>query len=95
MVKDELGNGSDWDDTLPDLPECDLWGAAVILEFKEKRHLILKWIWFLHLMIGSYNNSLGSLFDLLLNPKLPYWKIILEYMIEYTAHSAIFTIQNI
>ena len=46
-------------------------------------------------MIGSYNNSLGSLFDLLLNPKLPYGKIILEYMIEYTAHSAIFTIQNI
>ena len=42
MVKDdsESGSDSDWDNTLPDLPECDLWGAAVILEFKEKDILI-------------------------------------------------------
>ena len=41
MVNDESDSDSDWDDTLPDLPECDLCGAAVILEFKEKKHLIL------------------------------------------------------
>ena len=67
MVKDESGSEeSDWDDTLPDLPECDLWDAAVILEFKEKDILILKWIWILHFMIGSYNNLLGPLFVLLI-----------------------------
>ena len=52
MAKVESDNDSDWDDTLPDLPEGDLWGAAVILEFKEKRHLIINIIlhlndWFL------------------------------------------------
>ena len=52
MAKVESDNDSDWDDTLPDLPEGDLWGAAVILEIKEKRHLIINIIlhfndWFL------------------------------------------------
>ena len=47
----------------------------------------------LHLMIGSYNNLLGELFSF--KSKVTLLKLIFEYMIEYTVHSAIFTIQNI
>ena len=63
----------------------------MILEFKENDILILKDI-VLQFMIGSYNNS-GFIILLLILTKVTLLKACIS-MIEYSVHSAIFTIQN-